>query len=277
MTLALLAVTFAAVFTGTRLLLVPERVFGRTPAPRRHGHLSGWPLPPVYRRPAVAAVGVPAIAALLAACAYALSFQNLLAGAAIAPGGWFAGAALLRSIRQVRDRRVRSAWRVAIDLFPDFLEAAGSPVRALARVAERTPEPVRVRLQEALARHATGESLGPALAGAAPDREEIRLFARWLEVAQHKSQDVGSVFRRLGRALHEQHVLEADRRAEVAGAHLMAIALTAGPVAFLLVEGAALPELRETLFGPARVLAPISAALTSLSAFLLALAGRTLS
>ncbi|BDG59943.1 type II secretion system F family protein [Caldinitratiruptor microaerophilus] len=277
MTLALLAVTFVAVYTGTRLLFKPERVFGRMPAARRPGHLPGRPLRTVSRRSALSAVGVPALAAVLAASAYALSFQNLFAGAAIAPGGWFAGAALLRSLRQVQERRVRGAWRVAIDLFPDFLEAAGSPVRALARVADRTPEPVRVRLHEALARHATGESLGAALAGAAPDREEVRLFARWLEVAQHKSQDVGPVFRRLGRALHEQHVLEADRRAEVAGAHLMAIALTAGPVAFLLVEGAALPELRETLFGPARALAPVSAALTSLSAFLLSRAGRALS
>lgn len=278
MTLVLLLMIFtAAVFAGTQVFLVPEYFFRRIRAPRRRGHLFRQHLLPVLRRPAVASRGVPALTAVLAAAAYALAFRNLLAGAAIAPGGWFTGGLLVQSIGRIRERRVRGAWRVAIDLFPDFLEAAGSPLRALAQVADRTPEPVRSHLHEAVARHATGEPLGVALAGAAPDREEVRIFSRLVELAQHKSQDIAPAFRRLGRALHEQRLLEADRRAEVAGAHLMALLLTAGPVAFLFGEGAALPAVRETLFGPARLLAPLSAVVTSLSVFLLARAGRTLS
>lgn len=267
----------AATFACARLLLSPGHVFRRRRTHRGPGrppypHLLG-----ILRRPALAPASVPALTAFLAAAAYALTFQNLLAGAAIAPGGWFAGGLLVQSLGRMRERRVRGAWRVAVDLFPDFLEAAGSPPRALAQVAARVPEPVRGLLYEAVARHATGQPLGAALGAAAPDRAEVRLFARLLELAQHKSHDIAPAFRRLGRAIHEQHVLDADRRAEVAGAHLMALLLTAGPVAFLFGEGAVLPAARETLLGPARLLAPLSAAVTSLCVLLLVRSGRALS
>lgn len=266
----------AAVFTGTYLLLTPAQPFRPPVRPRspRSAHalrvgLAVRPLPVLRAAPALAA-------AALAAALHGLFFRSMLAALAAAPAGWMLAQLLTQAVLRLRERRVRAAWRVAIDLFPDFLEAMGSPLRALAQVADRTPDPVKSALHEALARHATGEPLGAALTAAAPGRDEVHLFARLVELTQHKSQDVGPAFRRLGRALHEQHVLEADRRAEVAGARLMALLLAAGPVVLLFGETAALPAVRDTLLGPGRLLVPVSAALTSFSVLLLVRAGRSL-
>ncbi|BDG59763.1 hypothetical protein [Caldinitratiruptor microaerophilus] len=266
----------AAVFAGTYLLLTPPQAF-RAPTRVRSPRSTRPLLPGLVARPIPFLRAASALAAAaLAAALYGLFFRSVLAALAAAPAGWMLAQLLTQTVLRLRERRVRAAWRVAIDLFPDFLEAAGSPLRALAQVADRAPDPVKSALHEALARHATGEPLGAALTAAAPGRDEVHLFARLVELTRYKFQDVGPAFRRLGRALHEQHVLEADRRAEVAGARLMALLLAAGPVVLLFEETAALPAVRDTLLGPGRLVVPISAALTSLSVFLLVRAGRSL-